>query len=63
MAFKLLDPGNLLVDLAIAGLTIVGGVAVGWVLYRRVEQPLLALVTGLVGGRRKPVVPAVAPAE
>ncbi|WP_193336536.1 acyltransferase family protein [Devosia beringensis] len=60
IAFKLLDPGNLLVDLAIAALTLAGGVAVGWVLYRRVEQPLLARVSRLLGGRRKPAMAAAA---
>ena len=63
VAFKLLDPANLLADLLIAALTIAGGAAVGWLLYRRFEKPLLAVVSGLFGTRRKPVVPASAPAE
>tara|TARA_R110002020_G_scaffold87764_8_gene216077 strand:- start:3596 stop:4663 length:1068 start_codon:yes stop_codon:yes gene_type:complete len=60
IAFRLLDPGNLLVDLLIAGLTIAGGLGLGLLLYRRVEQPMLALVSGLLGGRRKPPIPAPA---
>ena len=61
VAFKLLDPNNLLADWTIALLTTVGGCAAGWVLYRAVEKPVLGLVTALLGARRKAAAVASAP--
>ena len=61
VAFRFFDRGDMVADYLVAILAIVVGVAVGWVLYSAVERPVLRRVTGIFGGKRKPLV--AAPAE
>jgi exopolysaccharide production protein ExoZ len=61
LAFKLLDPADLLSDYVVALVSIAGGTLAGLVLYRFVEQPLLRLLNRVTGARQPQV--AAAPAE
>ena len=61
LAFKLLDPANLLADYVVAAVSIVGGTVAGLLLYRFVEQPVLRLCNAWFG--RRPPKAVAAPAE
>jgi exopolysaccharide production protein ExoZ len=45
LAFKLLDPANLLADYVVAAVSVAGGTLAGLVVYRLAEQPLLAWIS------------------
>jgi exopolysaccharide production protein ExoZ len=61
LAFKLLDPADLLADYVVAMISIVGGTVAGLVLYRFVEQAMLGFFNDAFGSRRARAVPK--PAE
>ena len=63
LAFKLLDPANLWADYFVAAVSIVGGTALGIVLYQLVEKPLLGFFSGIFGGGKRAPKPIPAPAE
>lgn len=60
VAFKLLDPANLLADYAVAGVSIIVGTFAGIVIYRFVEQPALRFFNRLFGKRRTATTPVAA---
>ncbi len=61
IAFKLLDPTNLVADCFVGAVSIIGGTVAGLLLYRFVEQPLLKATNRLFGRRPQRAVPV--PAE
>lgn len=61
IAFRLLDPANMVADYLVAAAAIVAGTSAGWMLYGWVELPLLRLVTGMLASKPRPL--PVVPAE